>query len=398
MIAAVKRWQAIVSAFLFILAPAVRAADDLTGAARELARWTAGFGNRGEPVSVGWRNVSSLGSAELAQARAVFEAALQEAGGRLNAVSPVGVRITLSETQTQYMLVGEAQNGDDRRVWIAAWKRSGPVKGTAPGIALDSKLVWEQDEQILDVAFPGTAMLVLSPASITLYGRNGGTWEQRASQALPAGKAWPRDTRGHLRLTASGYQAYLPGMGCTGAFDPALTLSCQTSENPWVLESGSHAMLLANFAAGRNYFDGRVVNQTGLSKQIGPFYSAAALEEQGRPVWLAAMLDGRIQIFSSALEPMASLTGWGSDIAGTNARCGNGAQILGTRPGAGTDPDAIQAFALVDRAAEPVGSAVAMNGGITALWASGGTGAVAVVHEAGSGRYAAYTVSVVCGE
>src|SRR5579863_8184239 len=123
MIAAVKRWHAIVSALLFFIAPAARAADDLNAAARELARKTAGFGNRGEPVSAGWRNRSSLGSAELAQARAAFESALQEAGGRLNSVAPVGVHITLSETPTQYLLVEEVQNGDDRRVWIASWKR-----------------------------------------------------------------------------------------------------------------------------------------------------------------------------------------------------------------------------------------------------------------------------------
>ncbi len=398
MIAAVKRWQAIVSALLFLLTPAARAADDLVGAARELARKTAGFGNRGEPVSVVWRNVSSLGAAELAQARAAFEAALQDSGGRLIATAPVSVRITLAESQTQYLLVAEAQNGDDHRVWIAAWKRIGPARPATPGVSLDSKLVWEQDEQILDVAFPGSNMLVLSPSRVTLYTRPGATWEQRQSQPLPSGKAWPRDLRGHLRLTATGYQAFVPGIVCSGALDPALTLSCQAADNPWVLESGSRAMLLAGFAATRNYFDGRVTNQTGQTKQIGAFYSAAAAEEQGRTVWLASMLDGRLQIFNSALDPVAAVIGWGSDIAGTSARCGGGSQILATRPGDTSEPDAIQTLALVDRALEPLAPAVPMTGPVTALWASGPASAVAVVRQPAAGKYSAYQLSVVCGE
>ncbi len=393
-----KRWHAILSVFLFFIAPVARASEDLSGAARELARKTAGFGNRGEPVSVAWRNVSSLGSSELAQARAAFEAALQDLGGRVGQIAPVGIRITLSETPTQFMLVEEAQNGDDRRVWIASWKRSGPIKVAAPGVSLDQKLLWEQGEQILDVAFPGPAMLVLSPSRLTLYARPDGAWQPRQSLALSTGKPWPRDLRGHLRLVASGFQAFLPGVACSGAVEPSLTLNCQAGEQPWVLESGSRAMLLANFAATRNYFDGRVITQTGLSKQVAPFYSAAAVEEQGRPLWLAAMLDGRIQIFNGALDPAGSLAGWGSDIAGTSARCGGGAQILASRPGDGGEPDSIQAFALVERAAVPLAGPVAMTGPVTALWPSGPAAVLAVTHDLASGKYSASVLTVVCSE
>jgi hypothetical protein len=399
MIAAVKRWHAVLSALLFFIAPAARASEDVNGAARELARKTAGFGNRGEPVSVAWRNVSSLGSSELAQARAAFEAALQEAGVRISQTAPAAVRITLSETPAQYLLVEEAQNGDDRRVWMAAWKRSGPIRMAAPAVSLDRKLVWEQDEQILDVAFPGSAMLVLSPSRVTLYDRPNGAWEQRQSLPVAIGKPWPRDLRGHLRLTASGFQAFLPGAACSGAVEPSLTLACQPGDEPWVLESGSRALLLANFASARNYFDGRVVSQTGLRKQTPPFYSAAAVEEQGRPLWLAALLDGRIQIFNSALEPVGSLAGaWGSDIAGTSARCGGGTQVLATRPGDGSEADSIQAFTIVDRAAAPLAGPVAMAGAVTALWPSNPIAVLAVVHDLSTGKYAAYVLTVVCGE
>ena len=58
MIAAVKAWLAVFSAFLFLLPTDVTAADDLGGAARELARKAAAFAGRGEGVSTTWRNLS----------------------------------------------------------------------------------------------------------------------------------------------------------------------------------------------------------------------------------------------------------------------------------------------------------------------------------------------------
>jgi hypothetical protein len=393
----VKRWHAVLSALLFFIASAARASEDLNGAARELARKTVTFGTRGEPVNVSWRNVSSLGPAELGQARSTFEAVYQDAGGRLSASASTAIRITLSETASQYMLVEEAQNGDDRRVWIAAWKRSGPARLAPPGIALDRKLVWEQDEQILDVAFPGSGMLVLSPTRVTLLARQGNSWEARQFLPINTGKPLPRDPRGHLRLTPGGFQAFLPGATCTGAVDPALTVACQAADEPWVLESGSHAILLANFAATRNYFDGRIVMQTGARRQIAAFYSAAAVEEQGRTFWLTAESDGRVQVLNSAFEPVGSISGWGSDIAGTSARCGSGSQVFATRPGDAGEPDSLQAYALADRAATPLAPPMATTGPVTALWPSGPVAVLAVVHDLISGKYDAYVVTVVCG-
>ena len=68
MIAAVKRWHAVLSALLFFFSVSATAADDVGGAARELARKTAAFAGKGAAVAVTWRNISSLESAA-AQAR-----------------------------------------------------------------------------------------------------------------------------------------------------------------------------------------------------------------------------------------------------------------------------------------------------------------------------------------
>ena len=399
MIAAVKRWHAVVCALLFFIPPGAHAAEDLNGAARELARQTAVFAGSGEAVSVEYRNASSLGLAELGQARGAFEGALKEAGLRVTDVAPVAeIRLTLSENQSQYLLVEEARKGDERQVWMAAWKRAEPAAAALPGMALDRKLEWEQEEQILDVAFPATGMLVLSPSKVTLYAhRENGSWEPRRAVPLAPGKPWPRDLRGRLRVTGASFQAFLPGMACSGGAEPSLSMECRVGDDPWVLESGSRATLLANFAATRNHFDGRVATETGLRKTIAPFYSAASVEEQGRPLWLLATLDGRTQILDAGLDPVGAVASWGSDIASTEASCGGGSQVLATRPGDAGEPDAIQAFAIVNRAASPLTAPMEFAGPVTALWPSSASSALAVERDPLTGRYAAYVITVVCG-
>jgi hypothetical protein len=399
MIAAVKRWHAVFCALPFFIPSVARAAEDLNGAAHDLALQTAAFAGPGQPVSVEYRIVSSVGPVELGQARGAFEAALKEAGLRVSDVAPVAeLRLTLSENQSQYLLVEEARKGDERQVWMAAWKRAAPASAASPGMALDRKLVWEQEEQILDVAFPAAGMLVLSPSKVVLYiQRENGAWALGRAVPLSPGKPWPRDLRGRLRVTGARLQIFLPGVECGGAAEPSLSVECRAGDEPWALESGSHATLLANFAATRDHFDGRVATGTGLRKTIAPFYSAASAGEQGRPLWLLAMLDGRTQIFDAWLEPVGAIASWGSDIAGTEASCGGGSQVLATRPGGVGEPDAIQAFAIVNRAASPLTAPVEFAGPVTALWTSSATAALAVARDPLTGRYAAYVISVVCG-
>src|SRR5205809_4554229 len=98
-------------------------------------------------------------------------------------------------------------------------------------------------------------------------------------------------------------------------------MECRPTEEPWVIESGgesgSRAILLANFAPQRNHFDGRVVTQTGQRKTVAPFYSAAAIEYQGHQFWFLAMLDGHTQLYDSALEPAGGAAGGVSTVLST---------------------------------------------------------------------------------
>jgi hypothetical protein len=140
-----------------------------------------------------------------------------------------------------------------------------------------------------------------------------------------------------------------------------------------------------------------VTSQSGQRKTLPPFYSAASVEEQGRTLWLVAMVDGRTQIFDAALDPVATLSAaWGSDIAGSDERCGASVPVLATRPGDASAGDAVQAFSVADRAAAPLTAAVEFSGPVVALWSSTGSAAVAIVRNPVTGRYEAYSITISC--
>ncbi len=396
MIAAVKGWQAVVAALLLPI-PGACAADDLNAAAISLARKTVALAGRGETVAVIYKNISSLPAAEWNGLQTAFESALRDGGCRLGSAGSAEARLTVSENPTQYLLVEEARKGDEREVWFAAWNRASGGAAKPGAVSLDVKQVWRQSEQILDAAFIPAGMLVLSPTKLTLYTRSGDAWTPRESAAISNVKAWPRDARARLRITGSTFQAFLPGVACTGSTDPALSMECRASDAPWVLESGAHALLLATFAASRNYFDGRIVMQSGARKTVPPFYSAASVESQGRTLWVMTQLNGRAQIADAFFDPLGSVGQWGSDIVGIDARCGGASQVLATRPGDASEPDALQSFTISDRAAAPVTSAAPLPGPVTALWPSGAGGALAVARDLVSGDFIAYVVTISCG-
>jgi hypothetical protein len=207
-------------------------------------------------------------------------------------------------------------------------------------------------------------------------------------------------------MSGAAFQIFLPGMTCNGNTEPSLSMECRAGDTPWVLESGARALLLANFAAARNYFDGRIVTQSGVRKTVAPFYSAASVESQGRTLWLLAQTDGRTQIVDSAFEAVGSVAGWGSDIAGVESSCGPASQVLASGTGDAAEPDSIRGYAVAvaGSAATPVTAPALFPGPVTALWPLGagaglgpGGAALAVARDLASGDYVAYVVTISCG-
>jgi hypothetical protein len=388
----VNGFRAVLAAILFLFPRFSPAAEELPSAVRELARRTAAFLGPRAPAKVSYNNISSLADAELAGVRREFEGNFPETGDG----TPAEIRLTLSENQSQYLLIEEIRKGEDSRVWISGWNRPAAAAASGFGLTMEKKLVWEQEEPILDLALSGNSMLVLAPSRLTLYERQGDAWQARQSVPIAPPKAWPRDMRGRLRMTGERVQAFLPGMECHGTAGGKLSVECHPSQEPWVLESGSRGILLANFAPERNYFDGHVVLQDGSRRSGPPFYAAAAGEDSGGALWLLSLLDGQTGMFSASLDPVGTVPSWGSDIVGISAPCAGGAQVLATRPGDATDPDAIQAFSIVNRTANPLAAPLAFGGPVTALWPATAATALAVASDPGTGKYAAYLVTLAC--
>jgi hypothetical protein len=389
----VNGFCAALAAILFLFPRFSPAAEDLPNAVRELAGRTAGSLGSRASAKVTYRNVSSLADAELVSIRREFEMSFAEAGDGM----PAEIRLTLSENQSQYLLIEEIRKGDESRVWIAGWNRPARAVASGFGLTMERKLVWEQEEPILDVAFLENSMLVLSPARLTLYERQGDAWQSRQSVPLAPAKAWPRDLRGRLRVTGDRVQVLLPGIECGGTYGDKLSIECHASQEPWVLESGSRSILLASFATERNYFDGHVVSQDGSRRTVPPFYAAAAADDTGGTVWLLSLLDGQTGMFNSSFEPVGTVPSWGSDVVGISAPCAGGSQVLATGPGDGNEPDAIHAFSIVNRAANPLAAPLAFGGPITALWPATTAAALAVTSDPATGKYAAYLVTLACG-
>ena len=132
---------------------------------------------------------------------------------------------------------------------------------------LEKTLLWSQDEQILDAAVVGDTALVLSPSRLTWLARRNGQWTAGSSMELPVPKTWPRDLRGqHSHRTPGRFRFPCPEWPAGVPVEGPSIVECHSGDEPWVLDSGSQAMLLANLASGRNYFDGRIAAQNGSAQ------------------------------------------------------------------------------------------------------------------------------------
>jgi hypothetical protein len=388
----VNGFCAALAAILFLVPRFSPAAEELPSAVKDLVRRTEAFLGPRTPAKLSYNNISSLADAELAGIRREFEASFPEAGDG----TPAEIRLTLSENQSQYLLTEEIRKGEESRVWIAGWNRPAVSAASGFGLTLEKRLVWEQQEPILDLALSEDSMLVLSPSRLALYERHGEAWQQKGNLPFQPVNPWPRDLRGRLRVAGERVQVFLPGMECRGMATSNLSVECHASQDPWVLESGSRGILLANFAPERNYFDGHVVLQDGSRRTMPPFYAAAAGEDSGGTFWLLSPVEGQTGMFTAGFEQVGTVPSWGSDIVGISAPCAGGSQVLATRPGDGNEPDAIQAFSIVNRAANPVAAPLAFGGPITALWPATTSTALAVTRDPATGKYAAYLVTLAC--
>jgi len=334
---------------LFLLA-ALCSAQDLNSYARDLARKI----NRQDIVNLAIRNSSSLPEAQVADVRRSIEAELRfrpRPGAEGSSVN-----ITLSENVEGYLWVAEILKAEQREVvFLNVPRPAGTPVPPAAVVTIEKKLIWEQEKPILDVAISGDLLVVLDPTAVTFYR------DRQLMSSFSISKPMPRDPRGRLVMEGDTFRVMLPGVVCSGTTQ---AMSCDESSS--------------GMAAGRNYF---------TEPPLPPFYSTARVGS----VRLMAGVDGQARLYDSSLREVRSVEGWGSDIAAVDSSCRPSRQILATKAGDASEPDAIQSYDLVDTRVAPSGDPVTFPGPVTALWST-----VAVAKNTETGRYAAYSLAITC--
>jgi hypothetical protein len=357
-------------------------------------------------ISLEVTNRSSLSHADVDRIRQGLSAQLASLGARF--VNPdqanATVQVSLSENIQNYVWLAEIHQGtNEPSVVMITTPRSDSLASTqdVSAMAIHKTLLWSQDSRILDVAILSRnpqQMLVLDQDNVSLYKFENNRWQIEQTLAISHMHPWPRDLRGRLVLRKDHlFDAYLPGVFCRSGIAVPLTVNCFESDDPWPVGTDQYSVN-AFFAHTRNFFTGALA--PGINKQTTApaFYSAAAVPREKYILWLFAAVDGQIHMLDGINDLTVSKLGWGSDIASVHSNCGSGWQVLAT---GSTDSatDTIGVFEIADREPASVAQSIEFNGNITALWMqTDGGAAVAVSHTSETGKYAAYRLTITCGQ
>jgi hypothetical protein len=256
-------------------------------------------------------------------------------GLRRNGASVVEIALTISENVRGYLLVAEIKSGADRAVEMTPFDPPPARPAPTARPLIQRSLLWQQDDPILDLVIHGEEMLVLEPGQLVRYKR-----------VDSQGGQW---TRGEATAVSGG-----------NARDP----------RGQIAEDGTVTLLGPdNTFAG----DGNAT-----------YYTRA----RWRNFDFVAETDGLVHVYDPG--KIAALDQWGSDLAAIS--CG----LLATGPGDGASGDTVAVWDFVDHQPKQISETLEMAGPVTALWPRP-TGALAVVHDLGTKRYAAYLLTLDCG-
>jgi hypothetical protein len=319
--------------FLLIIAVTGAAlASSLEDSATTLAQKVLTHLMPDEVANVTWRDGAT------AEVKSAFARALQR---RVRNPIQVEVRAFLSENLRGPLMIAEIvrESGNVVEMVNASRDRAGSA-----ALPLKLSLIWEQEPQILDVAFLNDQMFVLDVKGFTSYGRQDGQW--RSVETHPIASMSLRDPRGRIDVTKSPPVIQLPGQG-------------------------------EMFTASRNT----------LSEEGWPIHYTH-VELAGEH--LLAEVDGRIHVYDANKTPFGAFDRWGSDFALISPGC-SGQKILASE----TSSDAVALYGIVNHQPIQMSDVIALPGPITAIWAQG-SGAVVMVKNSKTGRYEAYSASMDC--
>src|SRR5579871_4226620 len=172
---------------LVLLIALTATAQPLDDAARMLAKKVGARLAQGEAAHVVGRNLTSLPVTELNKALMQFTRNFRRTG-----TSTAEVTLALSENVGGYLLVAQVRHNNEQFLETMPFEVTVNRTPQVTRPVIQKTLLWEQDEQILDLTIKGDEMLVLEQASVVRYTRaDAGTWQR--GQATPSGLAPSRD-------------------------------------------------------------------------------------------------------------------------------------------------------------------------------------------------------------
>jgi hypothetical protein len=394
-----RRW---LCAFVFwiVAAASVLAQDapSLPAAATEFVQLIQSRAGSPSAVAVTFQNLSALSP----ERQEVLQNAIFNAFRNTNVrvVKPeqavAEVHITFSEDWQGYLLIASIQQGSTGQTVIKKLPRPQQAQTAhATTLTIRKIPVWQQESAILDFYQDNQNLLVLEPGQLSLYASDSGQWRLRQTLGIPHQNPWPRDARGRLEVHGSEINAFLPGTRCSGKISPP-SLDCRASDDPWPVDPG----LVAFFSPRRNFFSGLLAGQSA-GASVSPFFSGATWQSGDQRLWLFTGTDGRARLFQNDLAtPVTTFSGWGSTLAAIHSTCGAGWQLLASAPTDTVRADSVQAIEISAHEALPVSAPVDLSGAVEALWTAGNYGQVVngVLYSQTSGRYEAFTLTVVCNQ
>lgn len=371
--------------FFFSLALPANA-DVLEDAARQFTQKITGALPAYVPTFLSVENLSSLSDTQVSSVRSALQSALRNAGYSLSSeVHSQGlIHITLSESLGGYLWIAEVRRGEAATVLMMSFD-SGKLEQFRPSSSLTIRreFLWEQEQPILDVtvvAAGGEAaeLGVLERGQFSTYFPKAGGWTRAGVIPLPKSSPWPRDSRGLLYLGIDAQGVSLQGENCRfDARQASVGWKCQPSKTQQPLASDAES---------------RVAGRKGP-----PWFSAATFQADGKPAVVISGIDGQSRLYGEGAEPVATFSGWGSEIASIQSGCDSGWELLVTGKGDWTSPDTIQAFEIREHRAAAVSAALEFPGPVTALHsAEDSKTAIAVVKNLRTHHYEAYRLAITC--
>jgi hypothetical protein len=397
-------------------APACRADSAATNAARELAAKVAAQLETQSAVHVEFRDLTnSLGAADMAEAQQAFQSQLTARGFRIVAAAQTSnassdansavtnVRVSLSADIESRLWVAEFARDGKAGVAILSFAAGAPSEGASQGaVLIQRQLILSQAEPILDFAFTGqatdsnSALVVLSPGSISLMRFRDKSWRLQAKDLLPSIPGMPRDLQGRIMVNGGNFDAWLANVNCTGPVADVGSTRCTEAKNAaWDFAGGNGRALSAGAVRGRNWFQWPEAADGNSGRES--FYGIAGFAANDQALWAAAGTDGRLRVYAESGDAIANVAGFGSQIASVQTACGTGWQVLTTRDGDFAKADSVQAQEWTGHGFRPLSAETEFDGPVLALRKGSEVNSVrAMVRNLKTGNYEAFSLSVYC--